>query len=485
MSAWDALVAALTLGHLAACGSGVALGTLVGALPGLGPLTALALLLPFTFGLTPTAAGIFLAGIYYGAQYGGAVTAIVARLPGEASSAITCIDGYAMTRDGRAAAALRISTLSSFIGGMGGTLLLAIAVAPMTSVATRLEPVDYVWLLGAGVMLSVLLSEGGAIRGLVGAAAGLWLGAVGTDPASGAARWTFGMPQLFDGIGVLPLAVGMFALTDATVTMHAPATSAVPRLGDHTLGPAERRRAAGAALRGTAVGAGLGLLPGGGPVLASFASYAVERLWLPPHLRLGSGAVEGIAGPEAANNAAAQTSFVPLLALGLPANPVMALMLSAMVVHGVHPGPTVMTEEPGFFWGLVASMLLGNVLLLAINLPLTSVWARVARIPTDILIPITVGTACAGLYAVSRNPFDVVLAAAFGAVGILARRFGVEPAPVLLGFVLSRPLEEYARRAWIFADGDFATLTIRPIVAVLLTTFVAVVAWRQRPRPRS
>ncbi|WP_370651545.1 tripartite tricarboxylate transporter permease [Luteitalea sp. TBR-22] len=477
---------ALATPQLLACLIGALLGTAVGVLPGLGPITTIALLLPFIFAVSPTAAVIMLAGIYYGAQYGGSITAILVNVPGEASSAITCVDGHAMARQGRARFALSVAAISSFVGGTVGTLLVAVAAQPLSRLASYVQAADYASLMVFGLVAAVLMGRGAIWKSLLLTVVGVILGAVGTDVASGEERWTLGIPALYDGIGFVPVAIGLFGLAEIIRTLASgrPARLDVLPLSGRAATADERWRAAAATLRGTATGAVLGMLPGGGPVLASFASYGVERAWARhPHM-LGRGAVEGVAGPEAANNAAAQTSFVPLLTLGLPSNPAVALLLGALIVHGVQPGPGIIAQEPTLFWGLVASMWVGNAMLLVLNLPLASLWARVAQLPYDYLYPATIVLSCAGAYAVGRNVIDLWIAAVFGVVGWLLRRWRCDPSPLLLGFILSRPLEENLGRALAFSAGDATIFLRRPLSAALLGVAAALTLMAvRRPRP--
>ena len=455
---------------LVLCFAGVLLGTLVGVLPGLGPVSTIALLLPFTFSLSPTAAMIALAGIYYGAQYGGSITAILVNLPGEASSAVTCIDGHAMARAGRAGTALAVAALGSFLGGTTGTLLLAALASPLAAVAASFEAADYAALMACGLVAATVLTRGGLVKGIAMVLAGLLLGTIGLDVASGQPRFTFGIPELYDGIGFVPLAIGLFGLAEIMVTLtgHASRDSAVSPVSAGRLRPGEARRATAASIRGTLLGSVLGTLPGGGPLLASFASYALEKNVDSGDPPLGTGAIAGVAGPESANNAAAQTSFIPLLTLGLPSNGIMALLLGALIVHGVQPGPDVIVAEPTLFWGLVASMWIGNVMLLLLNLPMAGIWARLLRVPYRLLYPMTIVLACTGIYTLSHSTFDLSVAALFGVLGFFLRTRGFEPAPLLLGFVLSQPIEEHARRALLFSNGDPMTFLTHPISAVLL-----------------
>ena len=459
---------ALAPGHLLGCLIGVLVGTVIGVLPGLGPVTTIALLLPLTFSLTPTGAVIMLAGIYYGAQYGGAITAILVNVPGEASSTVTCLDGYAMARQGRAGLALAVSAIGSFIGGTVGTLVLATLSVPLTSLAARFQAADYAALMACGLTAAIVLSSGPMRKALLMVAAGGLLGAVGTDPA-GQPRLTFGRPELLDGIGFMPLAIGLFALSEIMTMLVTPAervttTNAVDGLWPR---PGEARRAGASSLRGTLVGSLLGILPGAGPLMASFASYALEKR-AAPRAPFGRGAIEGVAGPESANNAAAQTSFVPLLTLGLPSNAVMAMLLGALVVHGIQPGPGVIEKEPALFWGLVASMWIGNLMLLVISLPLVGIWRGLLRIPYRLLYPATIVLCCVGIYTLNHSTFELLLCAGFGGLGYILRAHGFEPTPLLLGFVLSQPLEEHFRRAMLFSGNDLTTFLTHPVSAVLV-----------------
>ena len=467
---------ALTPDHLIACLSGVLLGTLIGVLPGLGPVTTIALLLPFTFSLSPTGALIMLAGIYYGAQYGGSITAVLVNLPGEASSTVTCLDGHAMARQGRAGLALAVAAIGSFVGGTAGTLLLAALAIPLASFASRVEAADYTALMACGLIASIVIAQGSIVKALVMTAMGFALGMIGLDVATGQPRFTMGMPELVDGVGFMPVAIGMFGLSEIIATLTSPDERrvAVARLDRVWPAPGETRRAAASTIRGTALGSLLGILPGGGPVLASFASYALEKKVATGSPALGAGAIEGVAGPESANNAAAQTSFVPLLTLGLPSGPVGALLLGALIVHGVQPGPTVIAKEPALFWGLVASMWIGNLMLLVLNLPLVGWWARLALVPYRVLYPTTVALACTGIYALNHSTFDLWLTAIFGVAGYLLRSRGFEPAPLLLALVLSPPLRDNFNRALIFSNGDLSTFVTHPLSATLLAVAAAV-----------
>lgn len=480
------LATALTPENLLACLAGASLGTLIGVLPGLGPVTTIALLLPFTFSLSPAGAIIMLAGIYYGAQYGGSMAAILVNLPGEASSTVTCLDGYAMARKGRAALALATAAFGSFVGGTIGTLLLATVAAPLASLAGRVEAADYTALVVCGLVAAIVIAQGSVLKAIVMTLAGFALGMVGTDPTSGEVRFTMGIPELVDGIAFMPLAIGLFGLAEIVGQLARPRDPPMTSMRIDHLGvePGEAKRAIVSILRGTAVGSVLGALPGGGPVIASFASYALEKKLACGTPPLGSGAIEGIAGPESANNAAAQTSFVPLLTLGFPSGPVGALLLGALIVHGIQPGPAVLTKEPALFWGLVASMWIGNVILLVLNLPLVGVWARLVRIPYRFLYPTTVALSCTGIYALNHSTLDLMLAAVFGIAGYLLKTRGFEPAPLLLAFVLTPIIRDNLNRALVFADGDLTTFVTHPLSAALLTIAVAALLMTALPEIR-
>lgn len=489
MSALDSLSAgfaiAVTPHNLAFCFVGVLLGTLIGVLPGIGPVTTIALLLPFTFSFSVTSAIIMLAGIYYGAQYGGSITAILVNLPGEASSTITCIDGYAMARQGRAKLALQVCAVGSFIGGTVGTIVVAVLSAPLARLGANFEAADYVSLMVCGLVVALVVAHGSLINAACMVLLGLLLGAVGMAP-DGSPRFTFGIPELTDGIGFVPIALGLFGLAETIDTLASSGVTEARVLTPHGIGArlGEIRRALSASLRGTFLGSILGVVPGGGPILASFASYALEKKISRREAEFGQGAIEGIAGPESANNAAAQTSFIPLLTMGFPSNPVMALLLGAMVVHGIQPGPEVITKQPGLFWGLVASMWIGNVFLLGLNLPLVGLWAKLLQIPHRFLFPSTVALCCVGVYSLNHSSFEVLVTAVFGLFGYVIRRANCEAAPLLLGFVLSQPLEENLNRALQFAHGDFKTFVSHPISAALLFLSIAMIVMTTIPRVR-
>ena len=461
---------ALNLQNLLYAFVGCLLGTLIGVLPGLGPSTTIAMLLPITYTLPPVSALIMLAGIYYGAQYGGSTTAILVNLPGESSSVVTAIDGYQMARKGRAGAALATAGISSFIAGCVATLVLAAFAVPMSELAFKFGPAEYFSLMVLGLVGAVVLASGSLVKAIGMILLGLVLGLVGTDVNSGVARYSFNIPELTDGINFVALAMGIFGFAEIivnveqrehreTFTNHV--TKLFPTAEDF-------RRMLPAAARGTALGTVLGMLPGGGATLSSFASYTLEKKLSKRSAEFGQGAIEGVAGPEAANNAGAQTSFIPLLTLGIPSNVVMALMVGAMTIHNIQPGPQVMTSNPELFWGLIASMWLGNLMLIVLNLPLVGVWVKLLKVPYRLLYPAILVFCCIGVYSINNNTFDVFITAAFGVAGYVFARCGMEPAPLLLGFVLGPMMEENLRRALLLSRGDFSTLVTRPLSAGLL-----------------
>jgi TctA family transporter len=444
---------------------GTLLGTLIGVLPGIGPVATIAMLLPVTYALPPIPALIMLAGIYYGAQYGGSTTAILVNLPGEASSAVTCIDGYQMARRGRAGAALAVSAVGSFFAGCVGVLLLASFAAPMTEIALKFGPAEYFSLMVLGLIGAVVLAHGSLVKAIAMIVLGLLLGIIGTDVNSGMARFTFGIPELTDGIGTAVVAMGVFGIAEILVNLQHKSDRDLLTTRLKSLMPnrEEVRRAVPAALRGTAVGSFLGVLPGGGALLASFAAYGLEKKVSKRPQEFGKGAVEGVAGPESANNAAAQTSFIPLLTLGIPPNAVMALMVGAMTIHNVQPGPQVMTSNPALFWGLIASMWCGNLMLVVLNLPLIGMWIKLLTVPYRLLYPAILLFCCIGVYSLSNNMFDVYLTAAFGLLGYVFAKLECEPAPLILGFVLGPLMEENLRRALLLSRGDPTVFLTRPI----------------------
>lgn len=472
------LLTALTLGNLVACLGGALIGTLVGVLPGLGPVATIAMLLPITYHMDVTAALIMLAGIYYGAQYGGSTTAILVNMPGESSSVVTCLDGYAMARQGRAGVALAIAAIGSFIAGCVATLLIAVASPPLVALAQSFGPAEYFALMAMGLVGAVILARGSILKAFAMVALGLLLGLIGTDVNGGRQRMTLGIPELADGIGFVAVAMGVFGIAEVLASLAAGGdrTREIHRVASLWPTRQDARAAAPAIARGTLVGALLGVLPGGGAILSSFAAYALEKRLSRTPERFGAGAIEGVAGPESANNAGAQTSFVPMLALGIPANPVMALMAGAMMLHGVQPGPQILQEQPLLFWGVIASMWIGNFALLVINLPLIGIWVRLLRVPYRILFPLIVLVCCIGVYSVGTATTDVLILLVFGAVGVFLAATGFEAGPLLLAFILGPMLEENFRRAMLLARGDLVVMATRPITTVLLVATAILLA---------
>jgi putative tricarboxylic transport membrane protein len=465
---------ALSPVNLLYCFIGVLLGTLVGVLPGVGPTATIAMLLPITFNFEPVTALIMLAGIYYGAQYGGSTTAILINLPGESSSAVTAIDGYQMARQGRAGPALATAALGSFFAGTVATFVLVLFAPPLARVALQFGPPEYFSLIVLGLIASIALAHGSVVKALAMIVLGLLLGMVGQDIYTGTPRFTFGQRELYSGINFVSVAVGIFGVAEIFRNLEVEATRSVlvKKVSNLWLSRDEFRRILGPVLRGTALGSILGILPGGGHVLSSFASYSIEKRTSRHPETFGKGAIEGVAGPESANNAAAQTSFIPLLTLGLPAHPVMALMIGAFIIQGITPGPNVITDEPELFWGIIVSMWVGNLFLVLLNLPLIGLWVRMLTIPYNVLFPAVIAFACIGTYSLNLNAYHVYAIAFFGVVGYALVKLGCEPAPLLLGFVLGPLLEEHLRRAMIISRGDPTVFVTRPISAGLLLVAV-------------
>jgi TctA family transporter len=449
---------------------GSLLGTLIGVLPGIGPVATIAMLLPITYALQPVSALIMLAGIYYGAQYGGSTTAILVNLPGEAASAVTCLDGYQMARRGRAGAALAIAALGSFFAGCVGVLLLASFALPMTELALKFGPAEYFSLMVLGLIGAVVLAHGSLMKAIAMIVLGLLLGIIGTDVNSGLPRFTFGLPELTDGIGTAVVAMGLFGVAEILVNLEHRSDRDLLTTKLRSLMPnrEEIRRAIPAVLRGTTIGSLLGVLPGGGALLAAFAAYGLEKKVSKRPQEFGKGAVEGVAGPESANNAAAQTSFIPLLTLGIPPNAVMALMVGAMTIHNIQPGPQVMTSNPALFWGLIASMWCGNLMLVVLNLPLIGMWIKLLTVPYRLLYPAILLFCCIGVYSLSNSTFDVYVTVAFGFLGYVFAKLECEPAPLILGFVLGPLMEENLRRAMLLSRGDPTVFVTRPLSLTML-----------------
>jgi putative tricarboxylic transport membrane protein len=463
---------ALTPENLFWCFVGVFLGTLVGVLPGIGPTATIAMLLPITFTFEPVTALIMLAGIYYGAQYGGSTTAILINMPGETSLAVTAIDGHEMARSGRAGSALATAAIGSFVAGTVGTLVLVLFAPLLAGIALQFGSAEFFSLVVLGLVASTALARGSTAKAIAMILLGLLFGTVGQDLYTATPRYTFGVRELYSGINFVSVAVGMFGVAEILRNLEGERTRevVVKAVKDLMLTRADLRRIVGPVIRGTALGSALGVLPGAGHVLASFASYTVEKRVSKEPKTFGHGAIEGVAGPESANNAAAQTSFIPLLTLGLPAHPVMALMVGAFIIQGITPGPSVIKDEPELFWGLVVSMWVGNLLLVLLNLPLIGIWVRLLKIPYRILFPAIVAFACIGTYSINLNVFDIYAIVFFGILGYFLIKVGCEPAPLLLGFVLGPLLENHLRRALIISHGDPTTFFTRPISLALLTT---------------
>ncbi|MFL5040844.1 MAG: tripartite tricarboxylate transporter permease, partial [Xanthobacteraceae bacterium] len=451
------------------------LGTVIGVLPGIGPVTTVAMLLPISFTLQPESALILLAGIYYGAQYGGSTTSILVNIPGEATSVVTTLDGFQMAKQGRAGPALSIAAIGSFFAGCVATVLVAALGAPLTSIALLFGPAEYFSLMALGLIFAVVLAKGSLIKALAMILTGLLMSMVGSDLETGIGRMTFDIPELSDGIGFVTVAMGVFGFAEIIRNLEgseedrsivqAKVTGLMPTRQDLI-------DSAGAIGRGTIIGSILGILPGGGAVIASFAAYTFEKRFSKHPERFGSGTIEGVAAPESANNAAAQTSFIPLLTLGIPPNAVMALMVGAMTIHGIVPGPQVMTKQPELFWGMIASMWLGNMMLVIINLPLVGVWVTLLRVPYRLLYPAILVFCYIGIYSINNAPADVIIAAVFGILGYWLVKHEFEPAPLILGFVLGPLMEENLRRAMLIARGDWTVFITRPISGALIGTAV-------------
>jgi TctA family transporter len=461
---------ALTLKNVAYCFIGVLLGTVIGVLPGIGPVTTVAVLLPISFTLQPESALILLAGIYYGAQYGGSTTAILVNIPGEASSVVTTIDGHQMARKGRAGPALGIAALGSFFAGCMATLLIALAAPPLAAVALQFGPAEYFSLMVCGLIAAVVLARGSLIKAIAMVVLGLLLGLVGTDVNSGSRRFNFGMTGLADGIEFVALSMAIYGIAEVVYNLEKKQEAGVVAAAVGRVWPslADLRYCVGAILRGTSLGAILGVLPGGGALLAAFAAYSLEKNVAKPPRQFGDGDIRGVAAPESANNAGAQTSFIPMLTLGIPGNPTMAMMIGALMIHGIAPGPRVMTDRPGLFWGLIASMWLGNLLLVILNLPLIGIWVRLLRVPYRLLYPAIIVFCCIGVYAINNKPFDAFVMAFFAVFGYVALKLDCEPAPLILGFVLGPMMEENLRRALLISRGDPVVFVQEPISLAFL-----------------
>ena len=466
--------------NLAYCFFGVFLGTVVGVLPGIGSLAAISLLLPLTFHMTPTAAIIMLAGVYYGAQYGSSTASILLNLPGSPASAVTCLDGYPMTKQGKAGVALFITTIASLAGAMTGLFLLTLFSPMIAEVGLKFGPAEFFSMMVLGLVAASSMSTGSPIKGLAMVVFGLLLGMVGTDINSGVARYSFDVPELTDGINLVALAMGLFGVAEVVRSINSEATKRKPeKVSLREMAPSgdEFRATVKPMMRGSALGSALGALPGVGPSIAAFMSYAIEKRVAKDPSRFGKGAIEGITAPESANNAAAQTAFVPSLSLGIPGDAVMAVMLGALIIHGIQPGPMLITEQPGLFWGLVVSFAIGNIMLVILNLPTIGLWVALLRIPFAWMYPAILVFVALGVYSVNNNVFDIYSAAALGVLGYALMVLRFEPAPLLLGYILGPMLEENLRRAMLISRGDATVFLTRPISATLLALTALMLLW--------
>lgn len=466
--------------NLFVCFVGVFVGTLIGVLPGIGPVGTMSLLLPATFQLSPVAAIIMLAGIYYGAQYGGSTTSILVNIPGEASAIVTCLDGHQMARKGRAGPALGMAALGSFAGGIVGIIGLMLLASPLAEAALSFGPPEYFALMCAALVVLTFLSRGSMYKSLMMGLLGLLLSFVGLDMFTSAQRFTFGVNELSDGIGLIPLVMGLFGVAEILLNVEQSMERKIyeTKLGEILPTAGDWVAAKWSIVRGAIVGFFLGILPGGGAVLASFVSYAVEKRVSRYPERFGTGVIEGVAGPETANNAAAQASFIPLLSLGIPPNVVMAVLFGGLLIQGVQPGPLLIQQHPQLFWGVVASMLVGNAMLLALNLPLIGLWVRLLRVPYEILFPLILFLCAIGVYSVNNSRVDVYLMVLFGLVGYLMQKLGYEPAPLALAYVLGPILETALRQSLILSGGSFAIFVTRPIAGAAMAVVVALLAFQ-------
>jgi TctA family transporter len=472
------LSTAASLDNLFYCFVGAAIGTFVGVLPGIGPTATIAMLLPITYYLTPTASLIMLAGIYYGSMYGGSTSAILVNLPGEVSSSVTALDGYQMARQGKAGKALAIAAIGSFVAGTLATCVIALVAVPMTSIALKFGSTEYFALILLGLATSTALAHGSVLKAMAMIVTGMLFGIVGTDVDSGAFRFTLGIVDLTDGLGIVAVALGIFGIAEVLRNLENMPENASGAATITSLMPdrEDLRASIGPILRGSALGSILGALPGGGSILSAFSAYVLEKRLSRHPERFGKGAIEGVAGPESANNAGAQTSFIPMLTLGIPSHPLMALMIGALMIQGITPGPNVVNARPELFWGVIASMWIGNVMLVILNLPLVGLWVAMLKIPYRILLPMIVAFSMVGVFTVGNSGFDVLLLAIFGLFGYFFSKLGCEPAPFLMGFVLGALLEEHLRRALVFSGGDPGVFFTEPISAGLLLVTAVILA---------
>jgi len=465
---------------LAYCFFGVLLGTVVGVLPGIGALAAISLLLPITYHIPPTAAIIMLAGVYYGAQYGGSTASILLNLPGTPSSAVTCLDGYPMAKKGRSGLALFVTTIASLVGAMSGLILLVLFSPMIADLGLKFGPAEFFSMMVLGLVAASSMSSGSAAKGLAMVVFGLLLGMVGTDVNSGVARYHFGLPELMDGINLVALAMGLFGIAEVVRCINADHTNQQPeRVTMRSMMPTREEFKATIApmLRGSALGSALGALPGVGPSIAAFMSYAIEKRVAKDPSRFGKGAIEGISAPESANNAAAQTAFVPSLSLGIPGDAVMAVMMGALIIHGITPGPLLISEQPELFWGLVVSFMIGNIMLVVLNIPTIGLWVALLRIPFAWMYPAILVFVALGVYSVNNNEFDIYMVAVLGVLGYALMVLKFEPAPLLLGYILGPMVEENLLRAMLLSRGDPAIFINRPISAGLLAVTAALLLW--------
>lgn len=469
---------ALTLTNLAYCMIGVVVGTAIGVLPGVGPLVTIAVLLPLTFGLPPDSAMIMLAGIYYGAAYGGSTTAILVNLPGEQGAAVTVIDGYQMARQGRAGPALAIAAIGSFVAGCFGTFLIAVVALPLTRFALEFGAQEFTSLIVLALVATAVLVHGSMLKGIAVALFGVLVGLAGIDLTSGIERFTFGVPGLYDGVPFIVVAMGLFAFAEIIRNLEHLERRGAEVVKVTGLMPtrAEFKASWKPILRGTAIGSFFGALPGAGQTIASFGAYAVERRLSDTPERFGKGAIEGVAAPEAANNASAQCAFIPTLTLGIPGSGTMALMLGALMIQGITPGPRILTSHPELFWGLIASMWIGNLLLVILNLPLVGLWVSMLKIPYRWLFPIILVFSCIGIYSVNQSAIDIWVMVSFGIIGYIFVKLDCEPAPFILGLLLGPLLETNMRRSLLLSQGDFSTFLTNPISAAFLVAAVGLIA---------
>lgn len=481
---------ALQLDNLFFCFLGCLIGTLIGVLPGIGPVATISLLLPTTFHLTPVSAIIMLAGIFYGAQYGGSTTSILVNIPGEAASVVTCLDGYQMARQGRAGPALGISAFASFIAGTMGVILMMLISPPLATFALKFGPPEYFCLMFLGLTVLTYLASGSMVRGLMMASVGVYLGTVGTDIISGLERFTYKSYTLMDGIGLIPVIMGLFGIAEILLNIEQSLKRGIYQTKLSHLFPnlEDWKRAIGAIIRGSLVGFFLGLLPGGGVVIASFSAYAIEKKVSKYPEKFGTGVIEGVAAPEAANNAASQGAFIPLLTLGIPANVVMAVLMGALMIHGIKPGPLLIQQNPDLFWGVIGSMYIGNFLLLILNLPLIGIWVKIIRIPYPLLFPLILLFCLIGCYSINNNVVEVIIMILFGIVGYLMKKLEYEAAPLILAFVLSPLLENNLRQSLIISHGSLSIFLTRPISLILFLTAIFLLVsplipgWKRRPK---